>query len=79
MILGAVEDSNVTTLNNSLEARSLDRSAGATFSIPQRQTSVLSLQAKRTLTEIKISLMHIAAYFDSLDCFILFGREGPPV
>jgi hypothetical protein len=63
MILGAVEDINVISLNNSLEARPRDCYAAATFSIPQQQTSVLSPQAKQTLTDTKISLMHIAAYF----------------
>jgi hypothetical protein len=79
IILGAVEDSNVTSLNNSLEARPRDRYAAATFSIPQQQTSILSPQAKQTFTDTKILLMCIAAYFDSLDCFILLGMEGPPV
>jgi hypothetical protein len=79
MNLGAVEEINVTSLNNSLEARPRDCYAAVKFSIPQQQTSVLSPQAKQTFADTKIALMQIAAYFDSLDCFILLGMEEPPI
>jgi hypothetical protein len=53
IILGAIEDSNVTSLNNLLEARPRDRWAAATFGIPQQQMSILSPQAKPTLPDTK--------------------------
>jgi hypothetical protein len=75
-IVGAVEDNNVTALNNALESMPRDRYVAATFSIPQPQTSVHSPQIKPTLPETNISLVHIAAYFDSLDCFLYLEDKG---
>jgi ankyrin repeat protein len=75
-IVGAVEDNNVTALSNALETMPRDRYAAATFSIPQPQSSVHSPQVKPTLPDTNISLLHIAAYFDSLDCFLYLEDKG---
>jgi ankyrin repeat protein len=71
VILQAVQDNDVSSLENALRSLPRDRYSAATFTLP------LPPSVKQIVLPVEhVSLMHISAYFDTLDCFLYLESKN---
>jgi ankyrin repeat protein len=70
--VSAVAANDVSSLHRAVESMTRDRYGCAMFAIPPPPFQV----AKPPLPDNNVTLMHIAAFFDALDCFIYLERKG---